>query len=149
MLELRRSDLVHGLERFFEAVHVHDHRLRPLDRVLLLRRQRALRLAGRLPGRRRRMRPASAAARCQRDGHCERGARDNFPDQICQAPSWISGTRRPRASKPVASSLGPPIITSRWIAELLTLRAELSARVPPKPLPNAMWAAAFSSSSVL
>ena len=87
--------------------------------------------------------------RGRRGGGGEDRDRNRLPSQICQAPSRISGIRRPRASKPVASSSGPPIMTSRWIAERFNPRAGVSERVPPKPLPKAMWAAAFSSSRVL
>ena len=61
----------------------------------------------------------------------------------------MSGIRLPRGPMPVTSSFGLPIITSRCVVERLTPRAGDSVRVPPKPLPNAMCAAAFSSSSVL
>ena len=59
----------------------------------------------------------------------------------------MTAMRLPFSVTPVTSKSGPPIITSRWIVERFRPRV-LCGRVPPKPAPNAMCAAAFSSSSV-
>ena len=80
------------------------------------------------------------------------GASAQARAQMAQLPPAISGTRRPPAAIPVASSSSVPIITSRWRFERLTPAARFpgsTIREPSKPKPNAMWAAAFSSSSVL
>ena len=60
----------------------------------------------------------------------------------------MTGTRLPFAVTPVTSKSGLPIITSRCTGDLFSPRAGFSLRVAPKPEPNAMCAAAFSSSSV-
>ena len=57
-------------------------------------------------------------------------------------------TLLPFASTASTSISGEPIITSRCTTERFTGGAP-GARQSPKPRPNAMWAAAFSSSSVV
>ena len=57
-------------------------------------------------------------------------------------------TLPPRASTASTSISGEPIMTSTCTAERLTAGAP-GPRVSAKPWPKAMWAAAFSSSSVV
>ena len=146
-LEAREFGL--PFEEFLSLVHPDDHLVRAPDHAALLRGKRALRRpCGRSPRCRLRLR-ASAAPRRQREGGDERCDPGGSQCQICQAPSRINGIRLPREATPVTSSSELPIMTSRCVDERFTPRAGVSDRVPPKPLPNAMWAAAFSSRSVL
>ena len=71
-------------------------------------------------------------------------ARSDLPEAVGDDGHALA-LRRDRRS---TSKSGPPIITSRWIVERLSPRRAARSRVPPKPAPNAMCAAAFSSISV-
>ncbi len=70
--------------------------------------------------------------------------------QICQSPPRSTGTRSPAAVMPSTSSSGEPIMKSMCVrARRSRGRRARSSTRNGKPLPSAMWLAAFSSSSVL
>ena len=68
--------------------------------------------------------------------------------QICQRPPVSTGTRSPSRVRPEISSASEPIMKSMWIWLELVRSRSASSTTNGNPWPNAMWLAAFSSSSV-
>ena len=64
-------------------------------------------------------------------------------------PPEMIGSLRPLPSTASTSMSGAPIMTSRWMPDLFTAAAARARACRRSPAPNAMCAAAFSSSSVV